>query len=52
MDQCALGMTDCEQTGVWTESFKVHSYDVDFNKTATLESLCRHFQEAAWNHAE
>jgi len=41
-----------EQTGVWTESFKVHSYDVDLNKMATLESLSRHFQEAAWNHAE
>jgi len=52
MDQCALRMTDHEQTGVWTESFKVHSYDVDFKKTATLESLCQHFQEAAWNHAE
>jgi acyl-ACP thioesterase len=45
-------MTGQEQGGVWTESFKVHSYDVDFNKTATLEALCRHFQEAAWNHAE
>ena len=45
-------MADCDSTGVWCEAFRVHSYDVDFNKTATLESLCRHFQEAAWDHAE
>ena len=45
-------MADCDSTGVWCEAFKVHSYDVDFNKTATLESLCRHFQEAAWDHAQ
>jgi acyl-ACP thioesterase len=37
---------------IWTEQFKVHSYDVDLNKKATLESLCQRFQEAAWNHAE
>ena len=45
-------MTDSDPTGVWSEAFKVHSYEVDFKKMATLESLCRHFQEAAWNHAE
>ena len=37
---------------IWRGEFKVHSYDVDFKKGATMESLCRHFQEAAWNHAE
>jgi medium-chain acyl-[acyl-carrier-protein] hydrolase len=37
---------------VWTEQFKIHSFEVDLNKRGTLESLCRHFQEAAWNHAE
>jgi acyl-ACP thioesterase len=37
---------------VWTESFKVHSYEVDFSQKATLTTLCRYFQEAAWNHAE
>ena len=52
MGQRSLTMTGQEQGGVWTESFKIHSYDVDFTKTATLEALCRHFQEAAWNHAE
>lgn len=37
---------------VWSETFSVHSYDVDGGKNATLESLCRHFLEGAWNHAE
>lgn len=37
---------------VWREQFKVHSFEVDLNQRGTLESLCRHFQEAAWNHAE
>jgi medium-chain acyl-[acyl-carrier-protein] hydrolase len=37
---------------IWTENFKVHSYEVDFKRAATLEKVCRYFQEAAWNHAE
>lgn len=37
---------------VWNEPLKVHSYDVDFNGRATSATLCRHFLEAAWNHAE
>ena len=41
-----------EQEAVWKGDFKVHSYEVDFKKSATLENLCRYFQEAAWNHAE
>jgi len=41
-----------QQPAVWTGDFKVHSYEVDFRKSATLECLCRYFQEAAWNHAE
>jgi len=46
-------MTSSEsKEAIWAEEFKVHSYDVDFKKMATLESLCRHFQEAAWAHAE
>ena len=39
-------------SGIWTERFKVHSYDVDSGRQATLEAVCRWFQEAAWNHAE
>src|SRR5215813_912680 len=37
---------------IWTEAFRVHSYEVDFEGRATLETLCHYFQEAAWNHAE
>lgn len=37
---------------IWKETFKIHSYEVDFKRTATLEMICRYFQEAAWNHAE
>jgi len=37
---------------VWTEPLKIRSYDVDFTRRVTSASLCRHFLEAAWNHAE
>jgi medium-chain acyl-[acyl-carrier-protein] hydrolase len=37
---------------VWTEQVKFCSYDVDHTARATSVSLCRHFLEAAWNHAE
>ncbi len=38
--------------GIWTENFKIHSYEVGLSRRATLETVCRYFQEAAWNHAE
>jgi medium-chain acyl-[acyl-carrier-protein] hydrolase len=38
--------------GVWVEECKLQSFQVDFRKLASLETLCRIFQEAAWNHAE
>jgi medium-chain acyl-[acyl-carrier-protein] hydrolase len=41
-----------QDSAVWSETFRAHSYEVDLKKAVTLESLCRHFQEAAWNHAE
>jgi medium-chain acyl-[acyl-carrier-protein] hydrolase len=44
--------TDTGAPVVWTESFKLHSFQVDFRRRATLETICRFFQEAAWNHAE
>jgi acyl-ACP thioesterase len=44
--------TPAENSGPWVERLKVHSYDVDFNHRASLESVCRLFLEAAWNHAE
>lgn len=40
------------EPGVWVESSKIHSYQVDFKQHATMEALCRLLQEAAWNHAE
>ncbi len=40
------------EVAVWREHFKVHSFEVDFKSLGTPENLCRHFQEAAWNHAE
>lgn len=46
-----VGQQDQPKT-IWAEQFTIHSYEVDFKKEATLESLCHHFQEAAWNHAE
>ncbi len=37
---------------IWSERLQIRSYDVDFKRQATIESLCRYFLEAAWNHAE
>jgi len=41
-----------EEDGIWREEVRIHSYDVDFSRQATLEAICRLFLEAAWNHAE
>lgn len=41
-----------QASGIWSETFVTHSYDVDLKKLAMIEGLCRRFQEAAWNHAE
>lgn len=41
-----------EDDGIWREEVRIHSYDVDFAREATLEAICRMFLEAAWNHAE
>lgn len=37
---------------IWSTGFQVHSYDVDVTQRATVPSLCRHFLEGAWSHAE
>jgi medium-chain acyl-[acyl-carrier-protein] hydrolase len=48
-----LGMdSSVPPPGLWSEDFKIRSYEVDVNRQASLETLCRYFQEAAWNHAE
>lgn len=36
----------------WAENFRLHSYEVDFRRQASVETVCRFFLEAAWNHAE
>jgi len=41
-----------DDKGIWSEEIRIHSYDVDFGQRAALESICRLFLEAAWNHAE
>src|SRR5260221_5660612 len=45
-------ITNPEESAIWSGDFRVHAYEVDFKQSATLECLCRYFQEAAWNHAE
>ncbi|HWV99324.1 MAG TPA: acyl-ACP thioesterase domain-containing protein [Candidatus Acidoferrum sp.] len=40
------------QAGIWTVGVRLHSYDVDFKRRATLDAVCRYFLDAAWNHAE
>lgn len=40
-----------QQAGIWTESFRVCSYEVTPHGHAALQSLCHYVQEAAANHA-
>src|SRR5438105_13025190 len=40
------------ESAIWRGDFRVHSYEVDFKKSASPDSLCRYFQAAAWNQAE
>jgi medium-chain acyl-[acyl-carrier-protein] hydrolase len=42
---------DMKPTAVWTASHKISSFEVDPTRKATLQTLCRIMQEAAWNHA-
>lgn len=37
---------------IWSDDYRVRSYDVDFKKRVALPNLCRFMQESAWNHAE
>ncbi|MFP4240777.1 MAG: acyl-[acyl-carrier-protein] thioesterase [Chitinispirillaceae bacterium] len=47
-------MTDIDSVpqGMLQTEFIVRSYDVDIKKRATLETIARYLQEAAWMHAE
>lgn len=37
---------------IWEQWYDIHAHDVDFEKKATLETVCRCFLDSAWNHAE
>jgi len=37
---------------IWTEKYRIHSYEVDLRANATLPVLCQFIQESAWRHAE
>jgi hypothetical protein len=37
---------------IWSDTYKVHSFQVDMKHRATTPALCRYMQESAWNHAE
>ena len=37
---------------VWTDEYKIHSYEIDVRGAATLPILCKFMQESAWHHAE
>ena len=45
------GAIDAGDQGVWTERFRVRSYEADARGIATPASVCNYFQEAAGNHA-
>ncbi len=37
---------------VWTDTYKIHSYESDITARATVNSMLQFMQESAWNHAE
>lgn len=41
-----------ERKTVWTDDYKIHSYDVDFRGVLSIPQMCRFFQETAYHHAE
>ncbi len=41
-----------EEKRIHSESFKVHTYEVDPHNILTIDSLCQYIQEAASNHAD
>ncbi len=40
-----------EVPGVWTETYRVRTYETDPQGRASIQTLCNYFQEAAGNHA-
>ncbi len=37
---------------IWTETYRIHSYDMDMHGIANVPQLCKYMQESAWHHAE
>lgn len=37
---------------IWEESFKIHTYDADFNNKVKISSIFNYMQESATNHAD
>ena len=40
-----------EERGVWTEFFRIHSYEVDAQGRTPVHAICNYLQETAANHA-
>lgn len=36
---------------IWTDQYKINSYDADTNNRASLVHICNYLQESAWRHA-
>ena len=41
-----------EPKKIWTDTYRVHSYDMDMHGIANMPQLCKYMQESAWHHAE
>jgi len=44
--------SDPQAPAIWTDSYKINSFEVDPAQRATLQALCKFMQESAWHHAE
>ena len=42
---------DSPGPAIWTDSYKINSFEVDPTRRATVQTLCKFMQESAWNHA-
>lgn len=41
-----------EDFAVWSDTHQINSFEVDPFQRATIQTLCKRMQEAAWNHAD
>jgi medium-chain acyl-[acyl-carrier-protein] hydrolase len=42
---------DAKANATWNATYKIKSFEVDPTKKATIQTLCKVMQEAAWDHA-